>query len=89
MKHAGSGGSRGEVSPLAVQLQQAWLHTQTPKAKKRPVSSSQLTNSCIPPPPAAGAAAVCFRIALFPLSGACRAPPPEEEACALFLLPRG
>jgi hypothetical protein len=48
MKHAGSGGSRGEVSPLAVQLQQAWLHTQTPKAKKRPVSSSQLTNSCIP-----------------------------------------
>jgi hypothetical protein len=48
MKHARSGGSRGEVSPLAAQLQQAWLHTQMPKAKKRPVSSSQLTNSCIP-----------------------------------------
>jgi hypothetical protein len=45
MKHARSAGSGGEVSPLAAQLQQAWLHTQMPKAKKRSVSSSQLTNS--------------------------------------------
>ncbi|CAM6074416.1 unnamed protein product [Sphagnum tenellum] len=40
-----SGGSGGEVSTLAAQLQQAWLHTQMPKAKKRSASSNQLTNS--------------------------------------------
>ncbi len=45
IKHASSGGSGGEVSPLAAQLQQAWLHTQMPKAKKRSASSSQLANS--------------------------------------------
>ncbi len=45
IKHARSGGSGGEVSPLAAQLQQAWLHTQMPKAKKRSASSSQLANS--------------------------------------------
>ncbi|KAH8953861.1 hypothetical protein BDL97_08G049500 [Sphagnum fallax] len=45
IKNVKSGGSGGEVSPLAAQLQQAWLHTQMPKAKKRSASSSQLTNS--------------------------------------------
>jgi hypothetical protein len=48
-KDAKSGGSEGEVSPLALQLQQAWVHTQMPNAKKRS-ASSQLTNSCMPPP---------------------------------------
>lgn len=34
----GNGGS-GDVSPLAAQLQQAWLQTQMPKVQKRSVSS--------------------------------------------------
>jgi hypothetical protein len=48
IKDAKSGGIGGEVSPLALQLQQAWVHTQMPNAKKRS-ASSQLTNSCMPP----------------------------------------
>ncbi len=34
-KHDRSGASGGEVSPLAAQLQQAWMHTQMPKTAKR------------------------------------------------------
>lgn len=40
----GSGGS-GEVSPLAAQLQQAWLQTQMPKAQKRSFISGSNTQN--------------------------------------------
>lgn len=40
----GSGGS-GEVSPLAAQLQQAWLQTQMPKAQKRSLTSVSNTQN--------------------------------------------
>jgi hypothetical protein len=36
----GGGGGGGEVSPLATQLQQAWLHTQMPKTQKRSLISA-------------------------------------------------
>jgi hypothetical protein len=40
-KHGRSGGSGGgEVSPLAAQLQQAWLQTQMPKTQKRSLISA-------------------------------------------------
>jgi hypothetical protein len=40
-KHGRSGGSGGgEVSPLAAQLQQAWLKTQMPKTQKRSLISA-------------------------------------------------
>jgi hypothetical protein len=36
----GGGGGGGEGSPLATQLQQAWLHTQMPKTQKRSLISA-------------------------------------------------
>lgn len=48
-KHGRSGGSGGsgggEVSPLAAQLQQAWLQTQMPKAQKRSFVSAAINQS--------------------------------------------
>ena len=49
-KHGRSGGSggAGEVSPLASQLQQAWLQTQMPKAPKRIFTSATNFQSAQP-----------------------------------------
>ena len=46
-KHSRSGGSEGseQVSPLASQLQQAWLQTQMPKLQKRTFTSASSVSS--------------------------------------------
>lgn len=57
-KHGRSGdsGGSGDVSPLASQLQQAWLQTQMPKAPKRSFTSSVINDQSSRPSRMSGGA---------------------------------